>query len=56
LKVFTQQGTQGPVELVRDWPGVWLACAALAAVALILFALLFPKQSREHPAESLGSN
>jgi nucleoside transporter len=55
LKVFTQQGTQGPVELVRDWPGVWLACAALAAVALILFALLFPKQSREHPAESLGS-
>jgi nucleoside transporter len=36
-------------EMVRDWVGLWLAGAAMAAVAFIGFALLFPKET---PAEA----
>ncbi len=36
---------QGVVEQVRDWPGIWLTCGALAALCLVVFWLLFPKQT-----------
>jgi MFS family permease len=29
--------------LYRDWPGLWLTCAAIAAVALAIFAVAFPR-------------
>ena len=48
MVAFNRDGQQ----MVRDWPGIWLAGAALAAVALIGFALLFPKETR-HPAADM---
>jgi nucleoside transporter len=32
------------IEYIRDWPGIWLSCAAIAAVALVIFAVAFPRQ------------
>jgi nucleoside transporter len=32
------------IERIRDWPGIWLSGAALSALALICFALFFPKE------------
>jgi hypothetical protein len=29
--------------LYRDWPGVWLTSAAIAAIALAIFAAAFPR-------------
>lgn len=37
--------------LVRDWPGIWFACAVIAAVAFLIFAAAFPRQ----PAKEAGS-
>lgn len=37
------------VEQVRDWPGIWLSSAAIAAAALAIFSLAFPRTS---PADS----
>ncbi|MBW3597477.1 MAG: MFS transporter [Planctomycetes bacterium] len=34
---------EGNVE-VRDWPGIWLTSALIAAAALVLFATAFPRQ------------
>jgi nucleoside transporter len=31
--------------LVRDWPGIWLTSAGIAALALILFAAAFPRRA-----------
>jgi len=47
LKAFVQDGAEGKVEMLRDWPGVWLACAAIAAVAALLFVALFPSREDE---------
>jgi MFS family permease len=33
--------------LYRDWPGVWLTCAIIAAVALAIFAAAFPRTPGE---------
>jgi nucleoside transporter len=30
-------------QLARDWPGVWLSCAAIAALGLAIFAIAFPR-------------
>ncbi len=38
-------GKDDSAEMVRDWLGIWLAGAVLAAIALIGFALLFPKET-----------
>ncbi len=54
MKTFFQDGPEGTVEMVRDWPGVWLTCAALAGVAAILFVLLFP--NRENDRAAAGSD
>jgi hypothetical protein len=36
----------GDIEYIRDWPGIWLSCAAIAAaLALAIFALLFPRRT-----------
>jgi MFS family permease len=35
--------TQSGEKLLRDWPGVWLSCAAIAAVALVIFTAAFPR-------------
>ncbi len=34
-------------EMIRDWLGIWLAGAALAAIAVTGFVLLFPKEAQE---------
>jgi nucleoside transporter len=49
LGVFSSAGlvqftTLDSVAYLRDWPGIWLSCAAIAAVALFLFAAAFPRQ------------
>jgi nucleoside transporter len=31
-------------DLVRDWTGIWLSCAAFSAVCVVAFALFFPAQ------------
>ncbi len=31
---------------VRDWPGVWLSSAAIAALALVIFAVAFPRRAQ----------
>ncbi len=35
------------VTMVRDWPGIWLTSTAIAALALALFAVAFPRARRE---------
>jgi len=42
---------------VHDWGSIWLACAAMAVVALVMFAVLFPgKQAveEEGPSQDLS--
>ncbi len=36
---------------VSDWPSIWLSCAAVCAVCLILFALFFPDRHLERAAD-----
>lgn len=35
------------IEQLRDWPGIWLSSAAIAAVAFLIFAVAFPRQASE---------
>jgi preprotein translocase subunit Sec61beta len=35
------------IEQLRDWPGIWLSSAAIAAVAFLIFAVAFPRQTSE---------
>lgn len=42
-------------DQIRDWPGIWLTCAALILVCLVVFVLFFPRgepddTSEKHPA------
>ena len=49
-EVGTRFTTQvGGVE-TRDWTGIWLSCAALCAVCVVLLMVFFPKQ---HPEEEI---
>lgn len=41
---FTRKNLEGEtLTLLRDWPGIWLSSAAIAALATLLFWFLFPK-------------
>ena len=42
LSTFRRVTDAGTEVLVRDWPAIWLASAAMAFVALLLFVVLFP--------------
>lgn len=35
------------IELLRDWPGIWLSSAAITAVAFLIFAVAFPRRESE---------
>ena len=41
--IATQPSPTEP-ETIYDWPGIWLSAAAIAAAALVAFAVGFPKQ------------
>jgi nucleoside transporter len=44
LGVTSQAGlVEFAVGQVRDWPGIWLTCAMIAAIALVIFAAAFPR-------------
>lgn len=44
IQAFTQKNLEGhPIDLLRDWPGIWLSSAAIALLATLLFWILFPK-------------
>lgn len=44
IQAFTQKNLDGdPINLLRDWPGIWLSSAAIALFATLLFWILFPK-------------
>ena len=43
--VEEQEGRK--VQKFRDWPGIWLAGAAISAVALVAFLLFFPNDKHE---------
>ncbi len=48
LTLFQQQAESGEMlAWMRDWPAIWLSCAAMALVALVVFALTFPRASEE---------
>jgi nucleoside transporter len=40
-----------PSPGVHNWPGIWLSGAAIAAVAMIAFAALFPKEVHQEGAQ-----
>lgn len=46
--------TREEVPYVRDWPGIWLSCAAVAFVALVIFAMMFPRRTEPGAEESAG--
>ncbi len=35
----------------RDWPSIWLSCAAICAVCVILLAVFFPNRRMEQPED-----
>ncbi len=39
-------------EQIRDWPGIWLTCAALVAVCWVVFAVFFPRRRAEEAMEA----
>ena len=39
---FQREIAAEKITLIADWPGIWLSGAAIAALALVLFVLLFP--------------
>jgi MFS family permease len=39
VEFATRDGVQ-----MRDWPGIWLSCAAIAAVGLAIFVAAFPRR------------
>ena len=44
IQAFTQENLDGdPINLLRDWPGIWLSSAVIALFATLLFWILFPK-------------
>jgi MFS family permease len=44
IQAFTQKNLEGhPIDLLRDWPGIWLSSAAIALLATLLFWFLFPR-------------
>ena len=47
----TKQLINGAVEIVKDWPGIWLTFAAYALVVAILFMILF---KYKHNPEDIG--
>lgn len=47
---FVQKNLDGDsINLLRDWPGIWLSSAAIALIAILLFWSLFPKIQTETP-------
>ena len=44
-------GLEQSQEQIRDWPGIWLTCAGLVVVCLVVFALFFPGGDPEESAE-----
>jgi MFS family permease len=43
--------TSAGAQMQYDWSGIWLASAGLAAVALVVFLLLFPRQPQPPVAD-----
>ena len=42
-------GIERQLDQVRDWPGIWLTCAALVAACWVVFAVFFPRGGAEEP-------
>jgi len=42
-------------DRVRDWPSIWLSCAGVCAVCVVLFGLFFPNREPERMAGDLAS-
>ncbi len=47
LTRFTQREGDVQVELIRDWPGIWLSCAMIAVVCVVGFFLFFPSGAED---------
>jgi MFS family permease len=45
----------GPTA-VRNWPGIWLSCAALCAACVLLMAVLFPSRKARAGGEDGGES
>lgn len=50
LAAYFSTGESG--SEVRDWPSIWLCCAALSGLCVVLFAVFFPKLQTDGSAET----
>ena len=53
LVEFVQERNNVSVEMIRDWPAIWLSCAVMGVIACVAFALLFPSTAEDdaNPAD-----
>jgi nucleoside transporter len=52
LVEFTRMRAGQEVTVIADWPGIWLSGGAIALVALVLFAILFPRRQGDEPQQA----
>lgn len=51
LGLIPQVNDKGALIGLRDWPGIWLTCGALALLCVLAFGIFFPRRVSETPDE-----